>query len=109
MMKQRVVFRIETFPGDGPLASWQEILAVMPDMERDRDGSYQAWSSREGFVTAQRAYIWAKTKPCPKDAFLELKASFLDMYAHPEKYPWKDDEPIEFVERQRINTTSRNR
>ena len=109
MKKQRVIFRIETFPGDAPLTSRQEILAVMPDMECGKDGSYQAWSSREGFVTAQRAYIWDKTKPCPKDAFLEFKAAFLDMYAHPEKYPWKYDEPIEFVERQRINTTSRNR
>lgn len=109
MKKQRVIFRIETFPGSAPLASRQEILAVMPDMERERDGSYQVWSSREGFTTAQRAYIWDKTKPCPKDAFLEQKSSFLDMYAHPENYPWKYDEPIEFVERQRINATSRNR
>lgn len=108
MKKQRVVFRIETFPGDAPLASRQELLAVMPDMEREKDGSFQAWSSREGFVTVQRGYMQTKTKPCPKNAYTEFKTKFFDMYAHPENYPWKDDEPIEFVERQRINTTSHN-
>ena len=106
MIKQRVVFRIETFPGNGPTRNRQELLAILPDMERERNGAYQAWSSREGFVVAQRKYIWDKTKPCPKDAFPDEKARVLDMYAHPEKYPWKDDEPIELVERQRITSLS---
>ncbi len=46
MIKQRVVFRIETFPGDAPAKSRQGLLAILPDMEREKDGSYQAWSWR---------------------------------------------------------------